>query len=40
VQWGEWKNIRYNAGLRTALYTAGAPVRWAKGLFATKKPDP
>ena len=34
VQWGEWKNIWHNAGMRTALYTAGAPVRWVRGLFA------
>jgi hypothetical protein len=33
VQWGEWKNILHNAGLRTALYTAGAPIRCVKRLL-------
>jgi hypothetical protein len=30
VQWGFAGNLRHNAALRTALYTACAPVRWLR----------
>jgi hypothetical protein len=30
VQWREWKNVWQNAGVRTALHLASAPVRWAQ----------
>lgn len=29
VQWAYMPNIWYNAGMRTAFYTAAAPLRWA-----------
>jgi len=33
VQWSEAKNIWRNAGIRTAVYTMTAPVRWVGRLF-------
>lgn len=30
LAWHEAGNIRHNAGIRTALYTLGAPLRWVK----------
>lgn len=32
LQWAEAKNIWYNAGVRSALYKLGAPVRWLRQL--------
>lgn len=36
VQWSYAKNIWYNAGIRTALYTVTTPVRWVRNLFKRK----
>lgn len=33
VQWSEAKNIWKNAGVRTTLYLAASPLRWARDLF-------
>jgi len=32
VQWSQARNIWQNAAVRTAVYTAAAPLRWARGL--------
>jgi hypothetical protein len=33
MQWREAGNIWHNAAVRTAFYTIGAPVRWARRMF-------
>ena len=33
VQWSQAKNIWYNAGIRTAIYTLTAPLRWLRNRF-------
>jgi hypothetical protein len=33
IQWREAGNVWHNAAIRTAIYTAAAPVRWLKKVF-------
>lgn len=32
LQWSQAKNVWHNAAVRTALYTAGSPLRWVRNL--------
>jgi hypothetical protein len=34
-QWRRWRNVRHNAGIRSAWHTLAAPVRWMRGRPAT-----
>ena len=36
MQWKEAGNIRHNAAIRTGIYLALSPLRWAAGLFKRK----
>ena len=36
LQWSHAKNIWHNAAIRTAIYTAIAPLRWARNLGPTR----
>jgi hypothetical protein len=38
-QWKHWRNVRSNAGIRTALYTVGAPFRAIAKPFKRKKTE-
>ena len=37
VQWSQWKNVWHNSAIRTGLYLAVAPFRWARGLFSSQR---
>jgi hypothetical protein len=41
LQWSQARNIWQNAGVRTALYRAGLPVRWIRGRLSSRvRPRP
>jgi hypothetical protein len=36
LQWREYKNVWHNAGIRSAIYTMTAPLRWRRGNRAAR----